>query len=116
MGAVQHGAGQVIDVTGVTADHERRDDPVERCLGRRNRGVSKCLAPADQAVLGLDLHQQNIEMIPGLAGEQRMRAAHIEGKRDHEAFDGGDQHGGSAATLGEAISASGTQRALRGAG
>jgi hypothetical protein len=31
-------------------------------------------------------------MVPGLAREQRMRAAHIEGKRDNEAFDRGDQH------------------------
>ena len=35
---------------------------------------------------------RNLEMVPGLAREQRMRPAHVEGKRDNKAFDRGDQH------------------------
>jgi hypothetical protein len=99
MCAMQHGAGQAVDVTSVAPDHQRRDDAVERRPGRRNCGVTKGFTPADQSVFGLDLHHQNIEMIPGLPGQQGMRF-HIEGKRDHEAFDCGDRH---SATTGESI-------------
>ena len=92
MRAVQNGAGEGVDVARVAADQQRRNDGIERGLRRGDRGVPEGFAPADQTVVGLDLHHENVEMVPGLARKQRMRAAHVEGKRDNKAFDRGDQH------------------------
>src|SRR5665213_1353660 len=92
MRAVQNGAAEGVDVARVTPDKQRCDDGIERRLRRGDRGVSEGFAPADKAVVGLDLHHENFEMVPGRSRKQRMRAAHIEGKRDNKAFDRGDQH------------------------
>ena len=89
---MQNGAAESVDVAGVTSDQQRRNDGIERRLGRGDCGVPEGFAPADQTVVGLDPHHENLEMVPGLAREQRMRAAHVEGERYNKAFDRSDQH------------------------
>src|ERR1700739_3644363 len=92
MRAVQNGAGEGVDVARVTSDKQRRNYGIEGGLRRRDCGMPEGFAPTHQIVVSLDLHHENLEMVPGLAREQRMRAAHGEGKRDNEAFDRGDKH------------------------
>jgi hypothetical protein len=82
----------LLDVAAVAADDQRSHDAVERFLRRRNAGMSERLAPAGQPVLGNDLHQQDLEMGPRLAGEVRVRTAHVEGQRDDVRSDRGDLH------------------------
>jgi hypothetical protein len=92
MRAVQNGAAEGIDIARVTPDQQRCNDGIERGFRRGDRGVPEGFTLTDQTVIGLDLHHENFKMVPGLARERRMRAAHVEGKRDNKAFDGGDQH------------------------
>jgi hypothetical protein len=54
--------------------------------------MAEGFAPADQAVLGLDPHEQDLEMVPRLAGEARLGSAHLEGQSDDHALDGSDFH------------------------
>jgi hypothetical protein len=77
MQRVQDFAAQPVDVAGVAAHDEWRDDVVERCPGGRDRGVPERLPPADEAVFGFDPHQQYLQVRPRLAGEKRRWAAHI---------------------------------------
>jgi hypothetical protein len=70
-------AGEPVNVAGVAAHDERRNDVVERGPGGWNRGVAESLSPADQSVLGFYAHQQYLQVRPRLAGEQRRRAAHV---------------------------------------
>jgi len=92
MSGVQNSAGEGVDVARVAADQQRCNDSIEGGLCRGDGGVPEGFAPPDQTVIRLDLHHEDVEMVPRLAREQRMRAAHVEGKRDNEAFDRGDQH------------------------
>jgi hypothetical protein len=89
---MQNGAGEGVNVARVTSDKQRRNYGIEGDLRRRDCGVPEGFAPTHQIVVGLNLHHENLKMVPGLAREQRRRTAHVEGKRDNEAFDRGDQH------------------------
>ena len=80
MHRVQRLAGERVDVTGLPADDQRGHDGVERRLGGGDGGMAEGLAPADQAVVGLDLDQEDFKPIPGLSGERRVRASHREGE------------------------------------
>jgi hypothetical protein len=65
--AMQNRAAERVDVAGVASHQQRRHDGIERRLGRRDGGVPEGFAPTDQTVVGLDLHHENLLMVPGLA-------------------------------------------------
>ena len=89
---MQNGASEGADVARVASDKQRRNYGIEGRLRRRDCGMPEGLAPTHKIIVGFDLHHENLKMIPGLACEQWMRATHVEGKRDNEAFDRGDKH------------------------
>jgi hypothetical protein len=68
-----------------------RDHRVERHLrGSRNR-VPKAFAPSRQAVVGLDLHEQNRHVGPGLTGKLRRTTGFIRNV-DEDRRDRGNLH------------------------
>src|SRR6202034_2317406 len=56
MRAMQNGAAERVDVARVTSDQKRCNNGIERRLGRGDCGVPEGFAPADETVVGLDLH------------------------------------------------------------
>ncbi len=80
MHCMQNGLRQRVDVLGVAPDHQRRDNVVERRLGRRDRGMAEGFTPPGDAFVGLDLDQKNIEMRPRLSRKGRPGPAHVIGQ------------------------------------
>ena len=84
---------QSIDVGCVLADEPRAHIGLERRLGRRDDRVAEALAPAGDAGVGLNLHQQVVHGRKSQAGEVLLRRAHVEGNADVVRVDGRDLHG-----------------------
>ena len=86
-------AVQSIDVGRVLADEPRAHIGLERRLGRRDDGVAEALAPAGDAGVGLNLHQQVVHGRKAQAGEVLLRRPHVEGNAHVVGVDRRDLHG-----------------------
>ena len=85
-----HLAAERGDVVAGLADQARREHVADGRLGRGRAGIGERLAPADDAVAGLDPHQQHVALGP--AARLRPRPVIVIAERDIEAdgVDAGD--------------------------
>jgi len=94
-----HEAG---DVRRVAADEVAGDQRIEGRLCGRRHGMSEALPPAGDAVLGLDLDQEDRHAAPALSGERLRGRPRLVRNVDEDGRDRSDLHGASVSLEGAA--------------
>ncbi len=82
------------NVPGIATDRERRHHVVDGSAYRTLAIVAEGVAPADEAVLGLDAHQQRLEPAPVPPAPALGLGRALEGDLERNRLDAHDLHGG----------------------
>jgi hypothetical protein len=93
--AVQHALQLVMqrdDLGRIAADAQRPDQRIERGAGRREDAVAEGLAPAGDAGIGINAHEQHIDAGARPPAEQRRGAVDHHRQVEDDAFDARNLH------------------------
>ena len=77
----------------LAADTERRHNARDRLVGQGRDGKAERLAPADEARIGVDAHEQRLHVRPRPERAHRLRSAVLVRHGDQDGLDAGNFHG-----------------------